>query len=57
LQQAKKIKAQNLLLTEEMASLELELDDLEYLDLSDPDFADILAELSETSDPSQQRTY
>lgn len=40
-----------------MATLELDIDNLEFLDLEDPDFAELLLEISETTDPSQQRTY
>jgi hypothetical protein len=41
-----------LLLNEEIASLELQLDEIEFLDLTDPDFKELLSDLQTSSDPS-----
>ena len=52
----KKIKERNLILTEEIASLEMELDNVEWLDFEDTDYLDILEEIGRSQDPSQVRT-
>lgn len=43
-------------MTEEIASLDMELDEIDWIDFEDSDFLDILEEIGRGGDPSQIRT-
>lgn len=55
--EAKEAREQEIILNEEMTSLDLELTELKTLDLSDSDFIDLLAELESSENPSHRRTH
>lgn len=55
--EAQSVREKEIILNEEMASLDLELTELKTLNLIDPDFTDILAELENSDNPSYRRNH